>query len=84
MGKYNSYTAGFNLKVIAFAKQHGNRAPECEFSVGEKLVCGWKKMKYKLKNTNVSRCAFRGAKTGKFLEVDNDVFKYTEELRNNG
>ena len=29
------------------------------------------------------RQVFRGAKTGKFLEVDNDVFKYIEELRNN-
>lgn len=84
MGKYNSYTAGFKLKVIAFAEQHGNRAAERQFSVSEKLVRGWRKIKDKLKDTNVSRRAFRGAKCGKYPEVDVDVCNYVEKVRNNG
>ena len=84
MGKYNSYTAGFKLKVVAFAEQHGNRAAERQFSVSEKLVRGWRKIKHELKHTNVSRRAFRGAKCGKYPEIDVEVFNYVEALRNDG
>lgn len=32
------------LEVAVFTKQHGNRKAEHEFSVSEKLVCGWTKI----------------------------------------
>uniref|UniRef100_A0A4X2L5G1 HTH CENPB-type domain-containing protein n=1 Tax=Vombatus ursinus TaxID=29139 RepID=A0A4X2L5G1_VOMUR len=84
MGKYRNYSAGFKLKVIVFAEQHGNRAAERQFSVSEKLVRDWRKQKDKLENTNLSRRAFRGPKTGKFPQIDEEVFVYVNEMRNSG
>ncbi|XP_036598046.1 zinc finger protein 570-like [Trichosurus vulpecula] len=84
MGKYRNYSAGFKLKVIVFAEQHGNRAAERQFSVSEKLVRDWRKLKDKLENTDLSRRAFRGPKTGKFPQIDEEVFMYVTEMRNSG
>lgn len=84
MGKYRNYSAGFKLKVIAFAKQHGNRAAEREFSASEKLVRCWRKQKDMLKSTKLSRRAFRGPKAGTFPHIEEEVFAYVQEMRNNG
>lgn len=83
MVKYSSYTSGFKLTVIVFAEQHGNRAAERQFSVSEKLVRGWGKIRNKLQDTDVSRCAFKGRKSDKFCELEVDVLNYMEELGNN-
>lgn len=84
MGRYRNYTAGLKLSVIAYAEEHGNRAAERKFTVSEKLVRDWRKIKDSLKNTNLSRRAFRGPKSGTFPLIDKQVLAYTEELRNNG
>lgn len=84
MGKYKNYTAAFKLQVIVFAENRGNRAAEREFSVSEKLVRDWRKQKVSLKNTNLSRRAFRGPKTGMFPVIDEEVLGFVKELRNNG
>jgi hypothetical protein len=66
MEKRPSYSAGFKLKVIAYAEKHGNQAAGCEFSLTEFNVQYWHKQKLALQSTNKSRKAFRGPKSGKF------------------
>jgi hypothetical protein len=60
-----SYSAGFKLKVIDYAEKHGNQAAGHEFSVTEFNVRYWSKQKLALQNTNKSRKAFQGPKSGK-------------------
>ena len=48
-GKRKSYEAGFKLKVVDYAEEHGNRGAEREFGVSEKMVRGWRKQKDQLK-----------------------------------
>lgn len=84
MGKRSAYTAGFKLKVISYAQQFGNRAAGLEYDVNEKLVRGWRKQQEQLRNTSANRKAFRGAKHGKFPEIDAGVLGYVREMRNNG
>ena len=53
MEKYKrySYDAGYKLKVIAYAEQHGNRAAEWHFGhpPTEKSICNWQASKQELK-----------------------------------
>ena len=37
-----SYTTGFKLKVVMFAKENGNRAAGCEFKVDEQCIRRWR------------------------------------------
>ena len=47
--KRKSYEAGFKLKVVKYAEEHGNRKAGREFGVSEKVVRGWRKQKDQLK-----------------------------------
>ncbi|KAH8037613.1 hypothetical protein HPB51_015047 [Rhipicephalus microplus] len=38
MGKYASYTAGFKLKAVQYALEHGNRVVRWHFGVGETSI----------------------------------------------
>lgn len=58
--------AGFKLKVVDYALEHGNRAAGRHFGVAEVRVRYWRKQHDKLRATNRERRAFRGPKTGKF------------------
>jgi hypothetical protein len=83
--KYSSYTAGFKLKVLEYAEKHGNRSAGREFTVSEFNVHYWSKQKDALlQTTNKSRKAFRGPKSGKFHELQDEALKYVRGLRNNG
>jgi hypothetical protein len=73
MEKRSSCSAGFKLKVIDYAEKHGNRAAEREFSVTEFNVRDWRKQKLALQNTNWSRKACRGPKSGKFPELEDEL-----------
>jgi hypothetical protein len=73
MEKHSSYITGFKLKVIAYAEKHGNRAPGSESSVTEFNVRYWRKQKLALQNTNKSRKAFQGPKSGKFPELEGEL-----------
>ena len=44
-----SYTAEHKLEVIAYAKEHGNRAAGRQYGVGEASVHDWKKAEEELK-----------------------------------
>jgi hypothetical protein len=83
--KYSNYTAGFKLKVIEYADKHGNRASSREFSVLEFNMRCWRKQKDALlQTTNKSRKAFRGPKSGKFPQLEDEILKYVRGLRSNG
>ena len=49
--KKKSYDAGYKLKVIAYAEEHGNRAAEQQFSPPptKKTICDWRDSKEQLK-----------------------------------
>lgn len=84
MGKYlNSYTAGYKLKVIEYALEHGKRAAGRKFDVDEKCVRRWCAQKEALRNTNSTKRAFRGEQC-KFPDLEEDLLHYVTEVRNDG
>jgi hypothetical protein len=52
--KNNSYTASYELKVISFAEQFGNRAAQRELGILESTVRYWRKQKELLKMQKVT------------------------------
>lgn len=84
MGRYASYTAGFKLKVIEHALEHGNRAAGRHFSVDPVRVRYWRKQEQELRATRKDRRAFRGPKQGNFPLVENEVLGYVKRLRSEG
>ncbi|KAK8758329.1 hypothetical protein V5799_004041 [Amblyomma americanum] len=84
MGKHlNSYMAGFKLKVVEFALEHGKRAASRKFDVDEKCVRRWCGQRDALKNTSSKKSAFRG-KPCKFPELEEELLCYSMEVWNNG
>lgn len=59
--KRGAYTAGFKLKVVEYAKQHGNRAAARHFGEPptECTIREWPKMEEKLKTLAKTKCNFR-------------------------
>lgn len=84
MGRNVSYKAGFKLKAVDYALEHGNRAAGRHFGVEEVRVRYWRKQHDKLRATNRERRAFRGPKTGKFPRVEEEVLQYVRDLRKEG
>lgn len=80
MGRNVSYKAGFKLKAVDYALEHGNRAAGRHFGVEEVRVRYWRKQHDKLRATNRERRAFRGPKTGKFPRVEEEVLQYVRDL----
>ncbi|KAH8038625.1 hypothetical protein HPB51_002749 [Rhipicephalus microplus] len=84
MGKHlNSYTAGYKLKVVEFALEHVKRSTGRKCNADEKCVRRWCAQKNELQNTNSKKCPFRG-KLCKFSELEEDLFRYVTEVRNDG
>ncbi|KAJ7324288.1 hypothetical protein JRQ81_017308, partial [Phrynocephalus forsythii] len=59
--KRGAYTAAFKLKVVEYAKQHGNRAAARHFGEPptECTIREWRKMEEKLKTLSKTKCNFR-------------------------
>ena len=55
--KRYSYDAGYKLKVIAYAEEHGNRAAEWHSAIHQrkKTICDWQTGKEKLKKITIFR-----------------------------
>ena len=81
---YSSHTVSFKLKVTEYAEKHGNGAVGREFTIPEFNVRYWRKQKQALAQTNASRKAFRGPKTGKFPQLEEKLLEYVKELHNDG
>lgn len=84
MGRYASYTAGFKVKVVTHALEHGNRAAARHFSVDPVRVRYWRKQEEQLRAAKKDCRAFRGPKEGKFPAVEKEVLSYVLKLRNEG
>ncbi|EEC18641.1 hypothetical protein IscW_ISCW014754, partial [Ixodes scapularis] len=82
--RYASYTAGFNLKVVEHAFEHGNCAAGRHFSVNPVRVRYWRKREEELHATKKDCRAFRGPKQGNFPLVKNEVLDYVKRLRSEG
>ena len=50
-----SYTTGFKLKVVMFAKENGNRAAGREFKVDERCIRRWRGQERVLKKRPTRR-----------------------------
>ncbi|CAM1303093.1 Uncharacterised protein r2_g1309 [Pycnogonum litorale] len=81
--KRSSYDAGFKLKVIEFAEVNGNRAAEREFSVSEKLVRDWRKLKDTLMEMPKTKRAHRG-RQAQFPEMEKDLLEGITNQRSSG
>ena len=55
--KRYSYDAGYKLKLIPYAEEHGNRAAEWHFGPPprEKTICDWRASKEYLKKITIFR-----------------------------
>ncbi|KAH8027169.1 hypothetical protein HPB51_003611 [Rhipicephalus microplus] len=84
MGKDASYTAGFKLKAVQYALEHGNRAASRHFGVGETSIRYWRDQEEKLKATKKTRRSFRSAKTGRYPNVEEQLVRHIRELRQDG
>jgi hypothetical protein len=83
--KYSRYTAGFKLNIIEYAEKHGNRAASCEFTMSEFNVRYWRKQKDALLQTiNKFKKEYRGPKSVKFPELEDELLEYVRDLPING
>jgi hypothetical protein len=73
MEKCSSYNAGFKLKVTDYAEKHANWTAGTGSSVTEFNVRYWHKQKLALQNTNKSRKAFQGPKSGKLPKLEGEI-----------
>ena len=81
--KHQSYTVSDKLRIISFAKQHGNCAAERELGVSESNVRLWRKSKENLEKTPRLKQSNRGKKAA-WPELEVDLIKWITEKRNNG
>ena len=82
-GKRKSYEAGFKLKLVDYAEEHGNRGAEREFGVSAKLVRDWRKQKDQLKTMPKSKRAGRYGVTP-YKDMENELSELVFDLRSNG
>uniref|UniRef100_A0A8D0D2D7 HTH CENPB-type domain-containing protein n=1 Tax=Sander lucioperca TaxID=283035 RepID=A0A8D0D2D7_SANLU len=75
------YDANFKLMVVNEAESSNNRKAAKKFGVTECNVRRWRAQKERLKNTNSQRKAFRGPQSGKFAELDDRIYEYVIEKR---
>ena len=78
--KRYSYDAGYKLKVIAYAEEHGNRAAVRHFGPPptEKTIHDWRASKEQLKKMRKTKCANRGL-NAKWPKVEDDILKWIQE-----
>ena len=81
--KRMKYDAGFELKVVEFAKKTNNCATAREFTISEKLVRDWRKAEVELRKMPKAKCARRGGKAH-WPELEDEVTDWVMENRQNG
>ena len=78
-----SYTAGFKLRVVGYAVEHGNRAAGKKFAVDESCVRRWRVQREKLTNTaKLKRANRRGAAL--FPDLEKELACWIKEKRQGG
>lgn len=71
------------MKIIKFHEQNRKRIVERGFSVNKERLHDWRKQKQGLCKAKCSVRAFQDPKTGKFLQLEDQLFKYFEKTQNN-
>lgn len=78
-----SYTAGFKLRVVSYAVDHGNRAAGNKFSVDESCVRRWRVQREKLTYTpKMKRANHHGV--AHFPELETELACWVREKRQGG
>jgi hypothetical protein len=80
MGKYNSYTAEFKVKVINFTEQNRNFPVEWEFSINKAHIYYWRSKKKRCAKRKDVRI-FQNPKMETFLSLNKN---YLNTLREHG
>ncbi len=75
-----SFTLERKLEIVSYAKQHGNRSAEREFSVNEKNFRDWRKAKSVLRVMPKKKRARRSG-TVKCSELERAVKQFVIEKR---
>ena len=78
-----SYTVGFKLKVIQYAREHGNRAAGHDFGTPETCARRWQKDEEKLRKLPNDKRALRGGKA-KFPELEQNMQDWIKENNEEG
>ena len=81
--KRQSYTTSEKLKIIQFAKEHGNRAAQQEFGIPESNVRLWRKSQKNLEKMLRLQRADRGRKAA-WPRLEQDLMAWITEKQNNG
>lgn len=77
------YTAQFKLNVIAVAKETGkNLATARCFGASDVNVCRWLRNASSLAACSSSQKAFTGPQWGRHAELEEDLARYVNEVRN--
>lgn len=84
-GKRHSYTIGYKLQVVAYAKEHGNRAAERHFGPPptEKMIRYWRKQEDKLKPASKVKRNLHGC-AAKWPELEQELKNWIVEERSAG
>jgi len=78
-----SYTAEHKLEVVAYAKEHGNRAAGRQYGVGETSVREWKKAEEELKMLQPRKRARRG-QSAKWPILEDNLASWVHAQRDAG
>ncbi|KAJ7345310.1 hypothetical protein JRQ81_001260 [Phrynocephalus forsythii] len=83
--KSGAYTTAFKLKVVEYAKQHGNRAAARHFGEPstECTLREWRKMEEKLKTFSKTKCNFRSS-IAKWPKLEEPVKEFVHNHRKAG
>ncbi|CAC5369508.1 unnamed protein product [Mytilus coruscus] len=84
MGKIRqSFTVKEKLKVVAYAEAHGNRAAGREFTIDEKNVRNWRKLKERLQKMPKTKKANRGS-APHFPDLEKALMPWVTDRRQQG
>ena len=78
--KRRAYEAGFKLKAISYALEHGNRAAAREYNVNESMVQKWRKQEDALRQVKKTKLSFRGHKA-RWPELEDKIEQWAVEQR---
>ena len=82
--KRRSYDINFKIMVAIDAEKTNNVQAAKKYSVSEKNIRLWRKNVSTYKKTNSARKAFRGPKKGRFVQIDQEVYNFVIQKRNEG
>uniref|UniRef100_A0A8C3UQ32 HTH CENPB-type domain-containing protein n=1 Tax=Catharus ustulatus TaxID=91951 RepID=A0A8C3UQ32_CATUS len=80
MTKRVAYDTEFKVKVINYAKEHGNRPAARAFHINECMVCRWRQQEDELRLTRKTKKSFHGRKA-RWPELEDRLYHWISERR---